>query len=44
MLCIRVCVKGSFVGLVHDSDRAMIRSLVKRFGRESLVLVPVVVL
>lgn len=44
MLCIRVSVKGSFVGLVHDSDRAMIRSLVKRFGIAALTLVPVVVL
>jgi hypothetical protein len=44
MLCIRVSVKGSFVGLVHNSDRAVIRSLVKRFGVESLALVPVVVL
>lgn len=44
MLCIRVSVNGSFVGLVHDSDRVVIRGLVKRFGIASLVLVPVVVL
>jgi len=44
MFCIRVEVRGSFVGLVHDSDRAMIRGLVRRFGIKSLVLVPVVVL
>jgi hypothetical protein len=44
MLCIRIELRGSFVGLVHDSDRAMIRSLVKRFGAGALALVPVVVL
>lgn len=44
MLCIRVEVKGSFIGLVHDCDRAVIRSLVKRFGVGSLALMPVVVL
>lgn len=44
MLCIRVSVNGSFIGLVHDSDRVVIRGLVKRFGVESLALVPVVVL
>lgn len=44
MLCIRIEVKGSFVGLVHDCDREIIRGLVKRFGVASLALVPVVVL
>jgi hypothetical protein len=44
MLCIRIELRGSFVGLVHDCDRTVIRGLVKRFGLESLALVPVVVL
>jgi len=44
MFCIRVSINGSFVGLVHNSDRVVIRGLVKRFGIESLILVPVVAL
>jgi len=44
MLCIRIELRGSFVGLVHDCDRAVIRGLVKRFGAGAFALVPVVVL
>lgn len=43
MLCIRVSVKGSFVGLVHKCDRHYLSGLWQQYGDE-LELVPVVVL
>lgn len=44
MLSYRVSVKGSFVGLVHDSDRYFLRMLAKKYGRDQLSLVPVILL
>jgi len=44
MLSYRVSVNGSYVGLVHDCDRAYIRSLAKKYGAKALSLVPVILL
>lgn len=44
MLCFRVTVNGSFVGLFNKDDRVILRGLLKRFGISHLSLVPVILL
>jgi len=44
MLCVRVSVGNTFLGLVHKGDKSMLRSLIGKFGLKRLTLVPVIVL